>query len=325
MPVAGVRGTNAQPSAWTDAAGPRAPQPVFAHRPGAPDDQGASDVAARPAALPVRRSTARDPVRRRWMWPTVAAAVVVVGTFALLTSLGSANRKSAPLLAGLELDRLASLLGLALTQVQLSGHRFTTDTAIFDALELERVRSLFSFDALAARARIEKLPWVNTATIVRLLPDTLAITITERKPAAVWRTGDREILIDAGGRQLGGIRNSGAPDLPHIAGTGAPIAAAELFAHLARYPDIASRLLVAERVGERRWTLRLAGDLEVLLPSVLDARPFATLQRVVNGRTIIDTSSGQLDLRHADRIVAVPLNRPARLLAAPQGRAKQNG
>ena len=106
----------------------------------------------------MRRSTARHPVRRRWVWPVVAAAVVVVGTFALLTSFGSANRKSAPFIAVVELDRLATLLGLGLTQVQLSGHRFTTDTAVFDALELERVRSLYSFDALAARARIEKLP-----------------------------------------------------------------------------------------------------------------------------------------------------------------------
>jgi cell division protein FtsQ len=257
------------------------------------------------------------------LWPVAAFAVVGAVAFALLTSSGNGGRKSGSFVG--ELDRLAERAGLGLHQVQLSGHQFTSDTAVFDALELDRVRSLLSFDALAARARIEKLPWVDTATITRLLPDTLAITITERKPAAVWQLGDRETLIDAGGRRLGGIRSGGAPDLPRIAGVGAPEVAVELFAQLARYPEIASRMVVAERIGERRWTLKLAGDLEVLLPATLDERPLAVLQRVVSGRKLLDAGSGQLDLRHADRIVGLPITRPARLLATPNNRVKQNG
>jgi cell division protein FtsQ len=208
--------------------------------------------------------------------------------------------------------------------VEISGHRFTTDAAIFETLELDRVRSLVSFNAVAARERIEKLPWVDTASITRLMPDTLAIAITERKPFAVWQLGDRETLVDAGGRRLGGIRSGAAPELPRIAGPGAPDVSAELFALLARYPEVLGRLLVAERIGQRRWTLRLSGDLEVLLPAVLDVRPFELLQQSLSGRRLIDVGSGQLDLRHADRIIALPASPPARLLALPNSRLKQN-
>jgi cell division protein FtsQ len=274
-----------------------------------------------PVAIAGRRSNPNRSIGRGLTLSVGLAAVVGALAFATVTGFGSATRKPGTVM--MELDRIAELAGLGLNQVQLSGHRFTVDAAIFEQLELDRVRSLVSFNALAARERIEKLPWVETATITRLLPDTLAITITERKPFAVWQIGDRETLIDAAGRRLGGIRSGGAPELPRVAGIGAPDASAELFAHLATYPDIASRLVVAERVGQRRWTLQLAGDLEVLLPSTLDARPFNALQQVVSGRRLIDSGSGQLDLRHAERIVALPTMRPARL-ATPNNRTKQS-
>jgi hypothetical protein len=43
----------------------------------------------------------------------------------------------------------------------------------------------------------------------------------------------------------------------------------------------------------------------------------------VSGRRLLDTGGGQLDLRHADRVIALPAVRPARL-ASPNNRAKQN-
>jgi cell division protein FtsQ len=252
----------------------------------------------------------------------MTAVLACVGATAVALLSGGAARQPGSVVG--QLDQLAERAGLGLNQVQVTGHRFTSDTAVFDSLELDRVRSLLSFDALAARERIERLPWVNTATMTRLLPDTLVIAITERTPAAVWQLGGRETLIDAGGRRLGGIRAGGAPDLPRIAGLGAPDASAALFAHLARYPEIASRLQVAERVGQRRWTLRMSGGLDVLLPADLDARPFEALQRVAAGRRLIDAGAGALDLRHPDRIVALPATRPSRLMASPQTRMKQS-
>jgi cell division protein FtsQ len=284
--------------------------------------QGESVVVQADAALVSGRRPNPTKARQRGLSvPVGIAAVVGALLFTLLTGFGSTTRKPGSVVV--ELDRVAELAGFGLSQVQLSGHRFTADAAIFDSLELDRVRSLVSFNALAARERIEKLPWVETATITRLLPDTLAITITERKPFAVWQLGERETLIDASGRRLGGIRSGGAPELPRISGVGAPEASADLFAHLSTYPDVSNRLVMAERVGQRRWTLRLAGDLEVQLPTVLDARPFQALQQIVSGRRLLDAGGGQLDLRHTDRVIALPTIRPARL-ATPNNRAKQN-
>jgi cell division protein FtsQ len=260
--------------------------------------------------LPLRARRRAPAPRSRLNGPVIIAAVAGAVAFALATGFGDTARKPGSVLA--EVDRIAEVLGWGLKQVELSGHKFTSDTAVLDTLDLEHVRSLASFNAQAARDRIERLPWVATATITRLLPDGLAISITERKPYAVWQLGDRETLIDAGGRRLAAIRPGAAHELLRVAGPGAPDVSAELFASLARHPEIAGRLVTAERVGLRRWTLRLSGDLEVLLPPRLTEAPFETLLRGPAGQRLIDTGAGQLDLRHPGRIVAVPAYRPVR-------------
>jgi cell division protein FtsQ len=266
-------------------------------------------VTVRPLAAPFARPRKRKPAGKRLAGPLAVAGLTGALSFGVLTGFGDTTRKPSSFMG--ELDRIAEALGFGLAQVQVSGHKFTTDAAILETLDLGHVRSLVSFNAIAARERIEKLPWIETATVTRLLPDGLAISVTERKPFAVWQLGERETLIDATGRRLGGIRTGAAPDLPRIAGASAPDASAELFAWLARYPDIAARLVLAERVGQRRWTLRLSGDLDILLPARLDVRPFEMLMQGASGRRLLDAGAGQLDLRHPGRIVAGPALRAA--------------
>jgi cell division protein FtsQ len=45
---------------------------------------------------------------------------------------------------------------------------------------------LFSVDLVAARQGFESLPWVRTATVRRVWPDALAVTLDEHIPSAAW-------------------------------------------------------------------------------------------------------------------------------------------
>ena len=49
------------------------------------------------------------------------------------------------------------------------------------------------------RDAIEQIPWVERATVMRLLPDRLRVQIVERKPVAFVRHGSQIELVDAGG------------------------------------------------------------------------------------------------------------------------------
>lgn len=73
---------------------------------------------------------------------------------------------------------------------------------------------LVSTDEIADR--VEKLPWVRTADVDRLLPATVRIRITERTPYMILSLGAARWTIDPGGRVLGS--GEAVDGLPVIAG-----------------------------------------------------------------------------------------------------------
>jgi len=201
---------------------------------------------------------------------------------------------------------MAEQLGLGLTQVFLTGHSMTSDRDIFDALDLTNSRSMLRFDSLAARHRIERLPWVKTATINRLFPDSIGIEITEREPFAVWRRNERAYLIDTTGRVLGAAPQRVWTELPRVSGEGAAEEAGGVLALVQKYPELAGRLQEAVRVAERRWTLRLTDGTEILLPADDEATALARLMDDPVRTRLLDGSQARIDVRSPDRLIVRP-------------------
>lgn len=224
--------------------------------------------------------------------------------FSVLTDGGRHVRAMAPFFP--EVDEVLYWTGLRIDQVAVSGQRFTPDADIFDALDLPNVRSLLSINSTAARERIERLPWIATATISRIFPGSLEVQVTERKPAALWIRGQREYLIDATGRVLSAVKPGTERGLPRLAGEGAAKEAKALFDLVARYPAIAQRFVMAERVGERRWTLRLTDGVTVHLGADWEAMAFEALSSVADLGKLISGRDVIVDLRSRGRITVRP-------------------
>jgi cell division protein FtsQ len=228
-------------------------------------------------------------------WLGLGAATL--GAVALLSMAGSHSRGQAPSILP-EIERLAELAGFGLQQVAVKGHRFTPDGDIFDAVGLTRARTLLTFDAGAARERLERLPWVERASIERIIPDRIEVTILERAAFAVWQAEGRTFLIDRSGRVLSAVAPDAMPELPRLAGEGAPSEASALIELLARHPGLRDRVRLAERIGGRRWTLHLAGGGAIELPASAEGEALAralVLAREGLART------GAIDLRAEGR------------------------
>lgn len=202
-----------------------------------------------------------------------------------------------------EFDRLAGLAGVGWHQIEITGHRFAADADVLDALDAAFVNSLVRFDSREACRRIEQLPWVKTALVARLLPGRLSVTITEREAFAVWRHAGRTVLVDSTGRVLGPIAAGARPDLPRLAGDGAPAAAGELLQSLDRHPELRQRLLMLTRVAGRRWTLTLAGEQTVHLPAGREVAALELLTREQTGGPLFKRHLSLIDLRGQDRVV----------------------
>jgi cell division protein FtsQ len=240
--------------------------------------------------------------------------------FSILSDGGHRTRRTAPLLPAA--DQVLSWTGLRIDQVAVSGQRLTSDTDIFDAIDMPSARSLLTFDSTGARERIERLPWIATASVNRVFPGTLDIRVTEREPAALWQRGGHEYLIDATGRVLSAVRPGMQLSLPRVAGEGAATHAQALLDLVVRYPRIKERFKVAERVGERRWTLRLKDGVTVHLGADREAAAFAALSsdddlgRLLSGRDLT------IDLRTRGRITVRPDPQPGPAASAPQSQPR---
>jgi cell division protein FtsQ len=220
--------------------------------------------------------------------------------FSLLTHGGRATRSVASLLQ--DAEQALVWAGLGVDQVALSGQRFTPDSDIFEAIDLPNARSLLTFDGAVARARIEELPWIETASIARVFPGSLDIRVTERKPAALWMKGERANLIDAEGRVLSGVKPGTPVNLPRVAGKGAPQQAKALLDLMMRYPSIWQRFELAERVGERRWTLHLKDRVTIQLAADREAVALAALASADKLGALLSGHDLIIDLRTQDRI-----------------------
>jgi cell division protein FtsQ len=71
-------------------------------------------------------------------------------------------------------------------------------------------RNIFNIPLAQRRAELERLPWVEHATVMRLLPNRVRVSIVERTPVAFVRQGSEIGLVDANGVLL----NLPGPDMP---------------------------------------------------------------------------------------------------------------
>lgn len=60
-------------------------------------------------------------------------------------------------------------------------------------------RNIFFVPLAERRKQLEQIPWIEHATVMRLLPDQIRITVVERKPIAFVRQGSQVALIDSNG------------------------------------------------------------------------------------------------------------------------------
>ncbi|MGA2812464.1 MAG: FtsQ-type POTRA domain-containing protein [Candidatus Acidiferrum sp.] len=84
-------------------------------------------------------------------------------------------------------------------QIELSGNRIVSRESVLQTFLSDRSHSVVSVPLDARRSEIEQLPWVESATVERILPNHLRVELTERTPIAFLRIGNELALVDAQG------------------------------------------------------------------------------------------------------------------------------
>ena len=92
-----------------------------------------------------------------------------------------------------------SMLLLKPDQIEVNGNRIVGREAVLQQFVQDRNRSVLVVPLDVRRSEIERIPWVESASVQRILPNRLRIELTERSPVAFARNGNELALIDAHG------------------------------------------------------------------------------------------------------------------------------
>ena len=83
--------------------------------------------------------------------------------------------------------------------IQITGNSHLSRAQLLTVFGEDVDRNILTVPLRERRAELERLPWVEHATVMRLLPNRFRVAIVERKPVAFIRQGSSISLVDANG------------------------------------------------------------------------------------------------------------------------------
>ena len=91
------------------------------------------------------------------------------------------------------------MLLLKKEQIEVVGNHIVSPEAVLQQFVRDRNRSVLRIPLDTRRSELEELPWVESASVQRILPSHVRVELTERTPIAFVRNGRELALIDAHG------------------------------------------------------------------------------------------------------------------------------
>jgi cell division protein FtsQ len=90
--------------------------------------------------------------------------------------------------------------------LEITGMQNVSRAQIMEVMGADIGRNIFFVPLAQQKAQLEQIPWVESASVMRFVPNRLKVEIHERTPVAFARVGPHIELIDAGGTLM---------ELPH--------------------------------------------------------------------------------------------------------------
>jgi cell division protein FtsQ len=232
----------------------------------------------------------------------ITSGVMAIGVGLILFTGGRLHQASYSLGQGVAAQLAGA--GFKLQALHVEGASAMAQADIVRATGLYRDVPILGLDLDQVRSRVEQVGWVKSARVVRLLPDTLVIAVTQRPTVAVWQSRGRLHVVDDHGVIIPEADPTRFADLPLVVGEGANTSAAAILEELRRYPRVTQRMEALVRVDDRRWDIRMKDGGLIALPAVDEGSALVQLDQLDQTRRILDLGFSRIDLRDPE-LVAV--------------------
>jgi cell division septal protein FtsQ len=202
-------------------------------------------------------------------------------------------------------------------EIVVQGTERTTPAAVAQALAPLRGRNLVALHLDEVETLLAPDPWVERASIRRVLPHLLRVDVVERVPTAIAVVGGRALAVDAKGTVIGPCGHGLADDLPVLTGLDSlaaearPEALRRGVAAVVRLRGVPGRFtegvseLDLSRPDQIAARTSAPGPLLLLDPERVDRN----VDRYLSLRTELERRVGSaryVDLRWSDRIALLP-------------------
>jgi cell division protein FtsQ len=137
-----------------------------------------------------------DAPRGRWWRPASTLGRVFLGLCALIL-LGGFATGGIYLKSSIDGDARFRISGT--NNIEAAGLNQVTRAEMLPVFGEDIGRNIFHIDLAERRKQLEEIPWVERATVMRLLPDRIRVDVVERQPVAFTRHGQQIGLVDANG------------------------------------------------------------------------------------------------------------------------------
>jgi len=194
-------------------------------------------------------------------------------------------------------DLIGRALGFGVDSVTIAGQIELAERQILDVAGVSPRQSLLFLDVDDMRKRLLALPLVKNVSVRKLYPGRLVIEVTERQPYGLWQKDGAVSIIAADGAPIDFLHDERFAKLPFVVGDGANLRIDEFLGLLNASGDMREKIRAGILVSQRRWTLKMASGVEVLLPEVDPKAAVERLARLDQDFRVLDKDVVSLDLR----------------------------
>jgi cell division protein FtsQ len=150
------------------------------------DDEAESPFLRGQKRVPVRRGTLPRRAAGR-----VKIALILILVLASITLIWSTLHQYATRSWRFRID--------SSDNIQVSGNSNASRSQVMEVMASDLNRNVFFVPLETRKQQLEQIPWVQSASVMRLLPDLLNIVVKERTPVAFVEVNSHIELIDANG------------------------------------------------------------------------------------------------------------------------------
>jgi cell division protein FtsQ len=199
-------------------------------------------------------------------------------------------------------DLIARALGFGLDSVTIAGQVELNQKQILDMAGVNARQSLLFLDADDIRRKLMAVPLVKNVSVRKLFPGRLMIEVVERQPFGLWQQDGVVHIVATDGAPIDVFQDDKFAGLPFVVGEGANLRIDEFMSLLVAAGDLRPKIRAGMLVSNRRWTLKMNNNVEVLLPEADPKAAVALLAKLEAERGVLEKDVVSLDLRVAGKL-----------------------